>query len=62
MFVFLYEIFSVGKKFYVKVVLVKFLFKEVKNVFNNVGFWYRNLFIIYVIYIFCFLVFFVFRN
>lgn len=61
MFVFLYEIFSVGKKFYVKVVLVKFLFKEVKNEFNNVIFWDRNLFI-YVIYIFCFLVFFVFRN
>lgn len=61
MFVFLYEIFNVGKKFYVKVVLVKFLFKEVKNEFNNVGFWDRNLFV-YVIYIFCFLVFFVFRN
>lgn len=61
MFVFLYEIFNVGEKIYVKVVLVKFLFKEVKNEFNNVIFWDRNLFV-YVIYIFCFLVFFVFRN
>lgn len=61
MFIFLYEIFNVEKKKYVKVVLVKFLFKEVKNEFNNVIFWDRNLFI-YVIYIFCFLVFFVFRN
>lgn len=53
--------FLMLKKKYVKVVLVKFLFKEVKNEFNNVIFWDRNLFI-YVIYIFCFLVFFVFRN
>lgn len=63
MFVLLYEIFNVGKKnqLHAKVVLVKSLFKEAKNEFNNVGFRDRNL-SVYVMYISCSPVSLVFRN